>query len=138
MKLTIAQIFAGVSALNELATKPFSPVTSMRIARLSSRLMPEAELAEKERTKLIQESGATLSEDKSHYQFPDAQAGKTFAEQWNQVVQSTVDIHIDPLPLQSLGDTQLTPAVMQGLLPLLFVEEEAGKPEIVKKAKKVG
>jgi hypothetical protein len=142
MKLKISQILAGVSALNYLATKPFSPVTSMKIARLSARLMPEAELAEKQRNKLIEESGATLAEDNSHYKFPDQGAGQKFAQQWDEVVASEVDVHIDPLPIKALGDTQITPATMHGLLPLLFVEEavatEVAKPEIVKKKQKAG
>jgi len=143
MKLKIAQILGAVSALNDLATKPFSPVTSMKIARLSARLMPEADLVEKQRKKLIEESGGTLAEDNSHYTFPDQGAGQKFAQQWDEVVASEVDVHLELLPFNALGDTQITPATMHGLLPMLSIDEqvaekESVKHEIVKRKQKVG
>jgi hypothetical protein len=139
MKITILQVLGAMSALNQLAGKPFPPVTSLKIARLASKLTPEAELAEKQRQKLIEESGAKLSKDGTVWEFPDQDAGKTYEAAWKEVVDSEINVHIDPLPLQALGETDVTPAVMQGLMPILFIEEEAAaKPEIVKKKQKAG
>lgn len=133
MKLTIAQVLGAVSALNELAGKAFPPATSLRIARLSARLQPEADLAEKQRLALIEKAGAKLSEDRRAFEFPDEAAGRKFEAEWREVLATEIDVHVDPLPLQALGSTELTPATMKGLLPLL--EEEAARPEIVKKKK---
>lgn len=139
MKLTIVQVLGAVSALNQLAGKPFPPVTSLKIARLASKLTPEAELAEKQRQKLIEDMGAKLSKDGKVWEFPSLEVGRKYDEAWKQVTDSEIDIHLDLLPLQALGETELTPAVMQGLLPILFIEEEAAaKPELVNKKKKVG
>lgn len=136
MKLTIIQVLGAVSALNQLADTKFSAIASFKIARLNARLLPEAELAEKQRKRLIEDSGAKLSEDGTHFAFPDKEAGRKFEEAWKEVCDSEIDVHIDLLPLQALGSVELTPAVVQGLLPILFVEEEAAaKPEIVKKKK---
>lgn len=139
MKITIVQVLGAVSALNQLAGKPFPPAASLKIARLASKLIPEAELAEKQRLKLIEDFGATLSEDGKVWKFPDLEAGRKYEAAWKEITDSEINVHLDALPLQALGDAELTPAVMQGLLPILFVEEEAAaKPELVGKKKKAG
>lgn len=137
MKITITQLLGGLEALKSIAGEKFSPVTALKIARIAARLQPEAELADAQRKKLLEEFG-TLDEKNGAYTFPSVAATKAWEAAWAEVCKSEIDVHVDPLPFQALEKIELSPATMMGLEPLLLIEEAAtAKPEIVKK-KKVG
>lgn len=132
MLITIANMYAGIAAIESLSGQKFQPATSLKIARIGSKLITERDLADKQRKTLLEET-ATLNKEGTEFKFTSPATKKLFEERWLEVCKTEITVHIDLLPIQALGKVEVTPADMQGLEPFLLIEEAALKPELVKK-----
>jgi len=133
MKITIAQMYAAIAALESLAAQKFAPVTSLKIARISNKLIAERDVADKQRKAMLDEMG-TIKEGGADYDFATPAIKQAFFDRWAELCKTEITVHIDKLPFQALGDREVTPFEMQGLEPFLLIEEAALlKPELVKK-----
>lgn len=138
MTLTINDVFGADGALQCLAQQKFSAVTALKMSRLRTALATEVKQAHEQRIAIAEKHGKANAET-GQFDFDTPAKRQAFAEELEALLATTITVHIDKLPFQSIETLEIQPAVLEGLMPVLFIEEAAGaKPEIVTKKKKVG
>lgn len=138
MTLTINQVFAADGALQWLAQQTFPATTALKVSRLRSALAADVKLAHEQRIAIAQKHGKE-NKDSGQFEFETPAKRQAFTEELEALFGTAITLHIDKLPFQAIEALEIQPAVLEGLVPVLFIEEAtAAKPEIVGKKKKVG
>lgn len=138
MTLTINQVFAADSALQWLAQQTFPATTALKVSRLRTALGAEVKLAHEQRIAIAQKHGKE-NKDSGQFDFEMPADRQAFIAELDPLLATTITVHLDKLPFQAIEALEIQPTVLEGLVPVLFIEETAAaKPEIVGKKKKVG
>lgn len=138
MTLTINQVFAADGALQWLAQQTFPATTALKVSRLRTALAADVKLAHEQRIAIAQKHGKE-NKDSGQFEFETPAKRQAFTEELEALLGTTITLHIDKLPFQAIEALEIQPTVLEGLVPVLFIEEAAAaKPEIVGKKKKVG
>jgi len=133
MKIQLGQIGSIIAALNNVGNLDLPVKISYWFARTAKELQREAEPFEEQRlallkkyAKLNEEGNLAFVENKATKQreaeFASPENREAFEEKFEELVQEEVEIKMDPLSIETLGDIDIKPAVMVGLLPLLKEE----------------
>lgn len=138
MTLTINQVFAADGALQWLAQQTFPATTALKVSRLRTALAADVKLAHEQRIAIAQKHGKE-NKDSGQFEFETPAKRQAFTEELEALLGTAITLHIDKLPFQAIEALEIQPTVLEGLVPVLFIEEAAAaKPEIVGKKKKVG
>ena len=138
MTLTINQVFAADGALQWLAQQTFPATTALKVSRLRTALAADVKLAHEQRIAIAQKHGKENTES-GQIEFETPAKRQAFTEELEALLGTAITLHIDKLPFQAIEALEIQPTVLEGLVPVLFIEEAAAaKPEIVGKKKKVG
>ena len=136
--LKLAEVIAAASALAEIQAVPLPAKAAYRIARLIERLSREQRTWEQTQQRLLIEAGAERKGPRLHLPAPEKLQDESEADfkvraeefgermralqaQLEEVLAESVEIDLDPLPLDVLGEAKVKPADMLKLLP--FVAE---------------
>lgn len=138
MTLTINQVFAADGALQWLAQQTFPATTALKVSRLRTALAADVKLAHEQRIAIAHKHGKE-NKDSGQFEFETPANRQAFLEELEALLTTAITVHIDKLPFQAIEALEIQPTVLEGLVPVLFIEEAAAaKPEIVGKKKKVG
>jgi len=122
MKVKAGEIRGIVEAIDKTANLKLPIKISYWLARTAKQLDPEFRAFEESRLKLIQahaekdDEGKVVPAGEGQVKIVDAEK---FNEEYSEIADQEIEIKMDPIALDALGDIDIEPAVVHGLLPLL-------------------
>lgn len=122
----LEHIINGAEVLRGLASKQLKGKTAYKVSRLLRELEKEFQLFNDTRTELIKKYGATDENgelkinENGDYTIVQEHI-QDFYEEINELLKSEVEIAVEKIPLDDIGDLEFTPSEMLTLEP--FIEE---------------
>lgn len=124
MKIKLEELPKMVEALVSLSKRDYKAKTAYRISKISKKIFKEFEIFNEERMKLIKkyglkdDDGELITKD-GHYQFEDKEA---FDGEIKELLDTEIQVNIEPLSIEEFGDSELTPSELLGLGKLIKEE----------------
>lgn len=112
MKIKLSVLLNITPALNELLEIKLPIKAAYRVQRLATKIGAEQTTANTMRNKLIEEFGGPAQGDKPPSIAPDSDNWGVFVEKLEALMAEEIDIDVEPIPLELLGDVQVSAATL--------------------------
>jgi len=138
LDITLKELSAIISSLNSFVQVPIPAKYSWRLGRVMKKLQVEVESFTDQRSKLFEKYGEEVeseSEEKKMQgvQFKiKAEHMDVFTKELNDLLQETIEIEFDPIPISLIEDSNMTIADMVNL-DVFFFDDEVKEVKEVKK-----
>lgn len=124
IELNLHEVLESVEALKMLASRSFPARVAFQIARLSREVQKENDLFEQQRNELIKkycsyDENGNVKYNEQHYIEFEPDKWPLFENELNALLNTTVQLNVEPIDLQELGDMQFSPEQMMKIMPLL-------------------
>ena len=124
MTIVLKDVITSVDVMRDLASRPLRA----RVAFQTARLLKEIERAygdyEEQRRNLVElfakkdEHGELIVDENGNCQlYPDKI--EEFNNQYNELINSSIEVNCEPIDIDSLGDIEFTPTQMAKLEPFM-------------------
>lgn len=125
IEINVSTLVNCTQALNELIKKPLKIRTAYKIARLAREVSKELELFNNTKNSLIQKYGEhdennNLITENNNYKIREDKR-KEFVEEYQDMMQQTIQLNIEPITLKELEDEKFTPQEISNIID--FIEE---------------
>ena len=124
IELNLNELLDSMVALKELTTVSFPARVAFQFARICREVQKENDLFETQRNDLIRkycsydENGAILYNDKGYIDFtPENQT--TFEKELGALLSTKVQLNVESISVEDLGDYQISPEQMLKIMPFL-------------------
>lgn len=112
MKMTIAQLYEAMNALTTISKTPrmIPTIAKFKLARMHDALEPTYEAYETKRIALVQTHGSEQFADPEKTKSlgwglaPNTPGFEAYVKEWTAVTQEVVEITVNPITLQMLGN----------------------------------
>jgi DNA-binding MltR family transcriptional regulator len=126
MKITLAEIKSLETSLSKIFDKDINIKLAYRLGILLKKISEEMQSLEKNRVKLVTKYGVKNGE--GQVSVPDEKT-PDFYKEFNELMQISIDIDFEPIPLSAFGDISLSAADVMRLDEKIITNDE----EIVEK-----
>ena len=129
IKVKIADIINGTEVLRKLAQADFKAKTAWQIARLLKSTEAEIQGFQEARNTLVNkygeknENGDLVVDESNNYKFAPENL-EAFVNEFNDLVESEVEINATKLKIEQLESADFTPSEMVLLEPFVEMDEE--------------
>lgn len=125
IEINVSTLVNCTQALNELIKKPLKIRTAYKIARLAREVSKELELFNNTKNSLIQKYGEhdennNLITENNSYKIREDKR-KEFVEEYQDMMQQTIQLNIEPITLKELENEEFTPQEISNIID--FIEE---------------
>lgn len=125
IEISVSTLINCTQALNELIKKPLKIRTAYKIARLAREVSKELELFNNTKNSLIEKYGEhdennNLITENNNYKIREDMR-KEFVEEYQDMMQQTIKLNIEPITLKELEDERFTPQEVSSIID--FIEE---------------
>ena len=125
IEINVSTLINCTQALNELIKKPLKIRTAYKIARLAREVSKELELFNNTKNSLIQKYGEhdennNLITENNSYKIREDKR-KEFVEEYQDMMQQTIQLNIEPITLKELENEEFTPQEISNIID--FIEE---------------
>jgi hypothetical protein len=116
MKVKLFDLTNSWNILQRLTMVPLYPIAALRLGFILDAAAKPNERYEQERMSLCQQFGI-LSQDKSHFEFPDPEKAQKFNEEFAKMAAEEIELDCKPIPISELKS-------ISSATPLMFLEPE--------------
>ena len=125
IEISVSTLINCTQALNELIKKPLKIRTAYKIARLAREVSTELELFNNTKNSLVEKYGEhdennNLITENNSYKIREDKR-KEFVEEYQDMMQQTIKLNIEPITLKELEDERFTPQEVSSIID--FIEE---------------
>ncbi len=125
IEISVSTLINCTQALNELIKKPLKIRTAYKIARLAREVSTELELFNNTKNSLVEKYGEhdennNLITENNSYKIREDKR-KEFVEEYQDMMQQTIKLNIEPITLKELEDERFTPPEVSSIID--FIEE---------------
>jgi len=130
MNIKSGQISSVLMGLNKIGNLDMPVKISYWFARTASKLQPEVEVFEKRRMALLKKyskvdaKGELILDKKDQAQLTDEDG---FKEEYITIADEDIEIKMNAISVEDLGEVNINPAIITMLLPLFKEEEDKKK-----------
>ena len=132
MKVTALALNEAIPALNALANTKLPAKVAYRIGKAMNAISSHQKAVEDFRINLLNKM-ATLSADRTKYEFDPLEKEAEFNQIFNEEKQREVDIELPIFTLDQLGDIKIEPVVLSILAKIGMLVELTAVPDIPEK-----
>lgn len=124
MQVTLKQVIDSLPGLREIAELKLPGVVSFKLAKVLRELEQHMQDYQKAREKVFETNGATMSDDGRQWLLPNDATLRDHINQENEeLLEATVEINADRVPLSSLQESKISP---QALMNVEWLIDESG------------
>lgn len=121
MELTLGRIIAAKPAIEELITMRIPIKASFKLTKIvKSELTPAMEVFENKRTEIMKNVFGKEQFTEEEAKAIDEEKQMQFATCFNEMLEETIEVNIDPLEIDELGDEASISAATLMTLDFLF------------------
>lgn len=125
IELTTTQLMDSVEAIQKMLDMELKAKTSYQIIRIAREIESEYNLFQKTRQQLIEkyaqkdDNGRAEVKNDQYQVLPENR--DMFLKEYEELMQSTIDVNVEPIALEDFGEAHLTPKMMIGLEPFIKI-----------------
>lgn len=118
MKLKIGNLLEGMQALNWIGTQQMSGKAAYLVIKNGKIIQPELETFNATRSALLQKYTGIINDQS--FSFTAADDGQKFNEELQQVLETEIEVAIQPIPFRLVEDLNWKPNLLVPVLDWLF------------------